>query len=202
MEIQQEVEKEEKLGTDTTEQGKPEKSKAGAFLREMLLYGIIFIVCVIVIPRYVIQKTIVDGDSMETTLQNGNQLMVDKISYKFKDPERFDVIVFYPYGKAVDEYYVKRIIGLPGETIQIMQPDIFINGEKLEENYGKDPITYAGIAEEPIVLGDDEYFLMGDNREISLDSRYEEVGPVHQDMIEGRALFRVWPLSEFGTLPK
>lgn len=202
MEIQQEVEKEVKLGTDTIEQGKPEKSKAGAFLREMLLYGIIFIVCVIVIPRYVIQKTIVDGDSMETTLQNGNQLMVDKISYKFKDPERFDVIVFYPYGKAVDEYYVKRIIGLPGETIQIMQPDIFINGEKLEENYGKDPITYAGIAEEPIVLGDDEYFLMGDNREISLDSRYEEVGPVHQDMIEGRALFRVWPLSEFGTLPK
>lgn len=210
MDIQQELENKEETLTeelvleetngDISE--KPAKTNIRSILSEVLLYCIIFVLCVFIIPKYVIQKTIVDGDSMEPTLQNGNQLMVDKVSYKLIDPERFDVVVFYPYGKDVNEYYVKRIIGLPGETLQIKEPDIYINGERLEEHFGKDLITYAGIAEKPITLGEDEFFLLGDNREISLDSRYEEVGPVHQDMIAGRALIRVWPLSEFGTLPK
>lgn len=169
-------------------------------LKEIIIYAIIFILCVFILPKYVVQKTIVDGDSMETTLHDMDRLLLDKISYQFKDPERFDIIVFYPYGKDVDEYYVKRVIGLPGETVQIIGEDIFIDGNKLEENYGKDPITYAGIAEDQITLGDDEFFLLGDNREISLDSRYEEVGLVHRDLIAGHAIVRIWPFDKFGIV--
>ena len=78
--------------------------------------------------------------------------------------------------------------------------DLYINGEKLEENYGKDPIRNPGIAEEPITLEEDEFFLLGDNREISWDSRYEDIGLVHRDLIAGRTILRIRPLSKFGIV--
>lgn len=174
------------------------KEKRTSIIKEILVYVLIFFIGLYVIPNYVLQRTVVDGDSMQNTLHDKESLLIDKISYEIGDPKRFDIVVFYPYGKDVDEYYVKRVIGLPGETVQIIGSDIYINGEILEENYGKDPIHYAGIAKDPITLADDEYFLLGDNREISYDSRYEEVGPVHRDYIEGKAFIRVWPLSKFG----
>ncbi len=83
--------------------------------------------------------------------------------------------------------------------MQIKGEDIYINDEKIEENFGKDPIMDPGIAEKPIKLGDDEFFVLGDNRTVSEDSRYEEVGPVKRENIEGRAILRIYPLSEFGT---
>jgi len=127
--------------------------------------------------------------------------MVEKISYRLDALKRFDIIVFYPYGREnKEEYFVKRLIGLPGETIQIKGEDIFINGKVLEENYGKDPITNAGIAKDPITLGEEEYFVLGDNREISLDSRYEEVGVLSKKNIGGKAILRIWPLNKFGLL--
>lgn len=169
-------------------------------ITELLIYAAVLLICVFVIPKYVIQRTVVDGPSMENTLHNDDNLIVDKISYKFADPKRFDIVMFYPYGKEEGEYYVKRVIGLPGETVQIIGKDIYINDKKLSENYGKEPITYAGIAEEPLKLGKDEYFLMGDNREVSFDSRYEEVGPVHRNLIEGKSLIRIWPLNRFGIV--
>lgn len=166
---------------------------------ELLFYILLIVLCIFVVPKYVVQRTIVSGASMEDTLHNKDNLLVEKLSYHFHDPKRFDVVIFYPYGKEVDEYYVKRVIGLPGETIQIVGADILINGEKLTEDYGKMPITYAGIAAEPVTLADDEFFLMGDNRKVSLDSRYEDVGPVHRDLIAGRAILRIWPFDSFGT---
>ena len=135
---------------------------------------------------------------MESTLHNKENLLVEKVSYRFKDPDRFDVIVFYPYGRESDDYYIKRVIGLPGETVQIKGDTIYINGEEIKENYGKDPMVYAGIAEEPLKLADDEFFVLGDNREVSEDSRYEEVGPVKRENIEGKAILRIYPFSEFG----
>lgn len=174
------------------------KQNKNSLLREIIIDILIVAVCIMVIPRYVIQRTIVSGSSMENTLQDGDNLLVDKFSYLMGSPDRFDVVVFYPYGEKNGEYFVKRVIGLPGETIQIIEDTIYINGEVLEENYGKDPITVQGIAEEPLTLGEDEYFLMGDNREVSYDSRYEEVGPVHEKLIVGRAMVRIWPLDAFG----
>lgn len=176
------------------------KQKRKSIVIEIISYLVILFLCVTIIPNYVIQNTIVDGPSMENTLQDSDHLLVEKISYQFDHLNRFDIIAFYPFGRDAGEYYIKRIIAMPGETIQIKGSDIYINDELLEEDYGKDPITYAGIAAEPITLGEDEYFVLGDNRSVSYDSRSEEIGVVNKNQIGGKAIFRIWPLDEFGTL--
>lgn len=151
------------------------------------------------ILTFVGQRTVVDGRSMNATLNDRDNLIVEKLSYRFHDPERFDIIVFPPYGTK--EYYIKRIIGLPGETIQIDEEgNIYIDGELLEEDYGLETIKNPGRAIEPVTLGDDEYFVMGDNRNNSVDSRDPRVGNVKRDSIIGRAWVRIWPLSDFGLL--
>ena len=115
-------------------------------------------------------------------LFDGDHLYVEKISYRFDILKRFDII-FYPYGRENEDYYVKRIIGLPGETIQIVDGKIYINGEVLEENYGNEPILNPGRTAQPITLEEDEYFVLGDNRNISKDSRYPIVGNVKKKNI-------------------
>lgn len=182
-----------------TKDAQDRKKKIRGIITEALIYIAIIIVCVTVVPRYVVQRTIVDGDSMMDTLQDTDNLLVEKMSYRFHDPKRFDVIVFYPYGRDNPEYYIKRVIGLPGETVQIIGSKIYIDGKELKENYGKDPIDYAGTVEEPQKLGKDEFFVLGDNREVSQDSRYEDVGFVKRKNIEGKAILRIYPFSEFGT---
>lgn len=188
--------------------GKTRGQKIRNALLELAIYVLIVVVCVVFVPKYVIQRTIVDGTSMETTLQNQDNLLVEKVSYHFSDPKRFDVIVFYPFGQhpSKDEvededkvpYYIKRVIGLPGETIQITGDTIYIDGEVLEEDFGKDPMTYSGVAADPLTLGEDEYFVLGDNRGVSEDSRYAEIGPVSRDKIAGHAVLRIYPFSKFG----
>lgn len=203
MEIEEDLEEEDRDETEedeTADSAEPDrKQKIRGVLIEAIIYIAIIVLCVKVVPRYVIQRTIVDGDSMQNTLINRENLLVEKVSYHFKDPERFDVIVFYPYGRDNEEYYIKRVIGLPGETVQIIGSQIYIDGKVLEENYGKDPIDFAGTVEEPQTLGEDEFFVLGDNREVSQDSRYEEVGFVKKKNIEGKAILRIYPFSKFGT---
>lgn len=159
--------------------------------------------------RFVAQVTRVSGRSMEPTLhgteseadtEHVDSLIVDKISYRFRDPERFDIIVF-PFEHAEHTYFIKRIIGLPGETVNIdYEGNIYIDGVRLNESYGKEVILNPGIAVNPITLGEDEYFVMGDNRNNSMDSRDEGVGNIHKDRIIGRAFLRVYPFMEFGLL--
>ena len=171
-----------------------------------LLNTAIYLLCVLgavwLVITFVGQRTEVEGASMENTLHNGDNLIVDKLSYRFHDPERFDIIVF-PFQFQDNTYYIKRIIGLPGETVQIMDDgSIYINGEKLEENYGMEVIKpeTIGRAAEPIELGDDEYFVMGDNRNNSSDSRTDMVGNITRENIIGKAWLRIWPVSDFGVL--
>ena len=171
-----------------------------------LLNTAIYLLCVLgavwLVITFVGQRTEVEGDSMENPLHNGDNLIVDKLSYRFHDPERFDIIVF-PFQFQDNTYYIKRIIGLPGETVQIMDDgSIYINGEKLEENYGMEVIKpeTIGRAAEPIELGDDEYFVMGDNRNNSSDSRTDMVGNIKRENIIGKAWLRIWPVSDFGVL--
>jgi signal peptidase I len=98
-------------------------------------------------------------------------------------------------------YYIKRIIGLPGETVYIdYDGNIFINGVKLDEHYGLARISNPGIAAEPLTLGEDEYFVMGDNRNDSMDSRYEDVGNIKRDELVGKAWLRIYPFDSFGTV--
>ncbi len=168
---------------------------------EILIYLLLLITCVFIIPKYVVQRTKVSGPSMLNTLHNGDNLIVEKVSYRFHDPRRFDIIVFYPYGpEDKEDYYVKRVIGLPGETVQIIGKDIYIDGNILEEDYGKDPITDPGEARNPILLGEDEFFVLGDNREVSEDSRI--FGPVEKSNISGHVIFRIYPFGSFGPLTK
>lgn len=171
-----------------------------------LLNTAIYLLCVLgavwLVITFVGQRTEVEGASMENTLHNGDNLIVDKLSYRFHDPERFDIIVFL-FQFQDNTYYIKRIIGLPGETVQIMDDgSIYINGEKLEENYGMEVIKpeTIGRAAEPIELGDDEYFVMGDNRNNSSDSRTDMVGNITRENIIGKAWLRIWPVSDFGVL--
>lgn len=165
-----------------------------------------YLLCILLLTWLVItfvgQRTEVDGASMEPTLYNGDNLIVDKISYRFNDPQRFDIIVF-PFEHEPDTYFIKRIIGLPGETVRIDQAgNIYINGEILQENYGKEIIKAenVGIAAEPVVLGPDEYFVMGDNRNNSTDSRTAIVGNIKREDIVGRAWVRIWPFSDVCVL--
>lgn len=172
-------------------------------LKEILstsIYLLVVICAAYLIITYVGQRTQVLGSSMETTLSENDNLIVDKITYRFSDPKRFDIIVF-PFQYATDTYYIKRIIGLPGETVQIDEDgNIYINGEILEESYGREVIQNPGRAAQLIQLGDDEYFVMGDNRNNSSDSRDPSVGNIKREDIIGRAWLRIWPFSKFGIL--
>lgn len=172
-------------------------------LKEILstsLYLLIVLCLTYVVIHFVGQRTQVIGGSMETTLSENDNLIVDKLTYRFREPKRFDIIVF-PFQHEGDTYYIKRIIGLPGETIYIDEEgNIYIDDEILQESYGKEVIKDAGRAYEPVVLGDDEYFVMGDNRNNSQDSRDPSVGNISRSAIIGRAWIRIWPLNKIGIL--
>lgn len=164
----------------------------------LYILGILCITYLVI--HFVGQRTQVQGSSMEPKLSSEDNLIVDKISYRFHDPERFDIIVF-PFQYEDNTYYIKRIIGLPGETVQIdTEGNILIDGEILEENYGKEVIQSPGRAYEPITLGEDEYFVMGDNRNNSIDSRDPSVGNIKREDIIGRAWLRILPLEKFGFI--
>ncbi|HKM04194.1 MAG TPA: signal peptidase I [Lachnospiraceae bacterium] len=173
-------------------------------LKKELLHTGIYLVIVLCLTYLVItfvgQRTRVIGSSMQNTLMDEDNLIVDKITYRFSEPKRFDIIVF-PYQYKEDTYYIKRIIGLPGETVYIDQDgNIFINEVLLEESYGKEVILKPGLAASPIILGGDEYFVLGDNRNHSSDSREPSVSKIKRNDILGRAWLRIWPLSKFGIL--
>ncbi len=172
----------------------------------MVLYFVIVICSVLFIHNFIGQQIEVSGSSMESTLHDNDHLILEKVTYQFDQPKRYDIVVFRPYENTTDTngfddvYYIKRVIGLPGESVQIIDSAIYINGKLLEKNYGKDAIADSGIAIDEIVLDDEEYFLLGDNRNNSKDSRDFSIGAVKRSAIIGRAWIRVWPLKDFGIL--
>lgn len=171
-------------------------------LLSWILYILVVLGATYLIVTYVGQRTEVSGESMLPALHHEDNLIVDKISYRFRDPKRYEIIVF-PYKYQEDTYYIKRIIGLPGETVQVIGGEVYINGELLGEDYGLEPIDEdkKGLASEPIKLGEDEYFVLGDNRNHSSDSREPNVGVLHRDELIGRAWIRIWPFDSIGVIP-
>ena len=173
-------------------------------IRELLgwgLYIVVLICAVHLVTTYVGQRTVVAGDSMMNTLHDKDNLIIDKVSYRLRDPKRYEIIVF-PYRYAEETFYIKRIIGLPGETVQIKDGYVYINEQKLEESFGREVIRADryGQAADPITLGEDEYFVLGDNRNESADSRETSVGILKREELIGRAWVRIWPLDGFGSL--
>ncbi len=175
-----------------------EKSPLRELVGMILYIGVVLVITFLIIT-FVGQRTHVSGESMKNTLDHGDQLIVDKITYRFQKPLRYDIIVF-PYKYKDNTYYIKRIIGLPGETVQIADGEIYINGEVLRETYGREVIRDPGTAAEPVTLKEDEYFVLGDNRNASSDSREPSVGVIHREDIVGRAWIRIWPLNKAGIL--
>lgn len=129
------------------------------------------------------------GDSMKPNLSNGDIVLVNRLAYNMGTPKRGDVIAFKPKGNEETHYYIKRIVGLPGETISVKDGQILINGKKIKEEYDTTKIEDLGLLEEPIVLGNTEYFVLGDDRQNSEDSRNADIGNVNRSDIAGKVWF-------------
>ncbi len=170
-------------------------------LRKILLWA--FQIFVVVLFAYVIVYFFVQmrtnvGQSMDMTLSGGDTVLLDTFSYQFGSPSRGDVIAFKPNGSSTSYSSIKRVIGLPGETIQIKDGMIYIDGEVYLEQKDYPAITDPGIAKNKITLGDKEYFVLGDNRNNSEDSRYADVGIVKSEYIEGKVWFVLSPADHRG----
>ncbi len=173
---------------------KKRKTISVSLLKELGSWGFFFVLAVLLAFVFVYSvgiKTSVIGASMEPCLYNGEGVLINKISYSFRAPKRGDVIVFLPNGNENAHYYIKRVVGMPGETITITEGRILLNGYFYEEGDSYDTIEDGGIAERGVTLGEDEYFVLGDNRNNSEDSRSANIGAVKEDTIAGKAWFRV-----------
>ncbi len=140
------------------------------------------------------------GDSMRPVLENGDVVLVNRLVYNARRPRRGDIIVFKPKGNENSHYYIKRVIALPGETVEIIENRIYIDGEKLDEPYETTNIDYVGLVSGEMKLKEDEYFVLGDDRESSEDSRNPEVGSVKRAYIYGKAWFVISPYENFGFI--
>lgn len=169
----------------------PYAARAAFKIFVVLLFAFVYV-------WYFGQKVSTVGDSMSPVLSNGDTVLVNRIIYNAMAPGRGDVIVFKPKGNKNSHYYIKRIIGLPGETVEIIENSIFIDGEKLEEDYETSSIDDVGIVSDKMKLGDNEYFVLGDDRENSEDSRNADVGNVKRSYIYGKAWFVSSPRKHIG----
>ncbi len=185
--------------SETPAQNTPVKQES--LVREILRFSFYALIIVLPIRMFIAQPFIVSGASMETTFSTGQYLIVDQLTYHFEEPLRGDVIVFR-YPKDPSKFFIKRIIGMPGDTIHIEGSEVTItneenpDGTKLAEEYVHSMRPTTTITE---VLGPGEYFVMGDNRDASSDSR--AWGVLQRDKIVGRALIRLFPLTEMDVLP-
>lgn len=174
------------------------KEKRNKIIREIVIWAVEILIVVFVayfIVNYAIEKTTMVGDSMKQTLQNEDEIMIDKFTYHFTSPKRFDIIVFKQNGREHSFYNIKRIIGLPGEKIFIKEGIVFINGEPIKEKITVDIMATAGVVEEEITLDENEFFVLGDNRNNSEDSRFASLGNVIKEDIIGRAWIRLKPFD-------
>ena len=175
------------------------KKNDSNFIRIMLTIAAVLFVSYMLV-RFVASKTVVEGVSMFPTLENGEQVLIDKLTYTREDPKRFDIVVFKTPVSGTG-YYIKRVIGLPGEEVAIDKNGvIYINGMALNDKYGYGVITNPGLALKTVKVEKGEYFVLGDNRNYSTDSRFKDVGNIKMEDIEGRVAIRIWPLDKFGYI--
>ena len=173
-----------------------------SFLKEIVKFTLIAVAIVIPVRLFIAQPFIVSGASMDPTFSTGQYLIVDQVSYRFEDPSRDDVIIF-KYPRDPETFFIKRIIGLPGETLKVVDGQVTIINNEHPEGL---VLTESFISEKHktyetfnVTLGDDEYFVMGDNRAQSSDSR--AWGPLEEKYIVGRPLVRLLPTSKISVFP-
>ena len=174
-----------------------------SLLKEIAIWAgeiLLTIIGTVILVSFFGFKISVVGPSMSPTLENGDQILVNRFLYKLFEPGRNDLVVFSPNGNQKSHYYVKRIIGLPGDVIEIKDGIVYVNREPLPEKLEVEPVENALMAEQEIIVGEEEYFVLGDNRNNSEDSRYASIGNVKKDHITGKAWLRVYPWEEIGLL--
>lgn len=162
------------------------------------LFILLILIITYVLVNYVIRRTVVHNVSMQDTFYDGDNILVDEISYRVSDPKRYDIICFKNYSNK--DLLIKRVIGLPGEKVKIESGVIYINDNEIKDIYKDKTIENPGIASSEIVLLEDEYFVLGDNREESIDSRYAEIGNVKRKDILGKAAFIIYPFNKIGKV--
>jgi signal peptidase I len=145
-------------------------------------------------------RTSVVGQSMSGTLEGGDEILVNRFVYKVTNPKANDIIVFLPNGNEKSHYYVKRVVAVPGDTVLIENGILYVNGEAFEEETEVPRMEDAGLAAEELTLGSDEYFVLGDNRNNSEDSRYANIGMIKKDYIIGKTWFRISPWRNLGLI--
>lgn len=168
----------------------------GIWAGEILL---VMVVAVMLVSFVGFRITVV-GASMSPTLESGQEILVNRFVYKIFSPKQNDLIVFLPNGNEKSHYYVKRVIAGPGDKVQIKDGVVYVNGEKFTEEAAVSNIENALLAENEITVGEDEYFVLGDNRNNSEDSRYASIGNVKKEHIVGKAWFVVSPWGKFGFI--
>lgn len=165
-------------------------------IREYAESFVIAVALALFIIFFIAQSFLVQGDSMEPTLHDGERLLVDKVTYRFRPPQRGEIIVF-AYPKDPRRKFIKRVIGVPGDVVEIRNRTLMINGVPIEEAYIRGPM-YQPYG--PVTVPDGTVWVLGDNRNNSEDSRFPDVGPVPLRNVVGRALFVYWPLGEAGVI--
>ncbi|MEZ3427839.1 MAG: signal peptidase I [Lachnospiraceae bacterium] len=172
---------------------KKKKRISAALVKEIMVwcFGIFAAVLIAFAVVYAVgMSTSMIGVSMEPELYNGQRVLINRYAYLMSSPKVGDVIVFLPNGNHNSHYYIKRVVAVPGDTVQIIGGRLYVNGEQIvDERYDK--MAEAGIAENPLLLGTDEYFVLGDNRNSSEDSRSANIGPVRSSDILGRVWFHM-----------
>lgn len=172
-------------------------------LKEIFIWAgeILFVMAAAVMLVFFVGFRItVVGNSMSPTLESGEEILVNCFQYKIFSPKQNDLIVFLPNGNEKSHYYIKRVIAVPGDKVQIKNGTVYVNGEPFEEEVAVSSIENPLLAEEEITVGEDEYFVLGDNRNNSEDSRYASIGNVKKEYIVGKAWFVVSPWGKFGFI--
>jgi len=180
-------------------------ARRNSVAREIVIWAVeigLVVLLAYIIVAFGLVKTTMIGDSMSTTLEDGNSIIVNKMIYRFTSPKRNDVVVFKQSGSEHSFYNIKRIIGLPGETVQIVDGLVMINGEKLDEYCEFEAMNNSGLAKEEYTLDANEYFVLGDNRNQSEDSRFANIGAVIKGDIVGKAWMRLKPFGFVSNINK
>lgn len=183
--------------------GRQKKKVNTAVVKEVFVWTVEILITLLVAFTFVYfvgLRTSVVGQSMTETLSGGDEILVNRFIYKVTNPKQNDIIVFLPNGNEKSHYYVKRVVAVPGDTVLIENGALYVNGELFEEEVEVAAMEEAGLASEEITLGSDEFFVLGDNRNNSEDSRYANIGNIKKEYIIGKAWFRVAPWGEFGFI--
>lgn len=161
---------------------------------------LIVILLAYAVTLFTCDRTTIVGNSMQPAIENGDTVLINKLAYSFAKPHRYSTIAFQPNGVQTSKIYIKRVIGLPGETLQIKEGRVYINGSELLNDVSQDNILTAGLAVNELILGEDEYFVLGDNRNNSEDSRFANIGLVKEEDIIGSVWFIMNPIKRIRPL--